>query len=66
MSSQLSKDQEKLRGQDVRTMSDKQLELWIDACGKMQASVPYKNARKGWAESKKLAATILEKRKSKA
>jgi hypothetical protein len=62
MSSPLSKDQEKLRGQDVRTMSDKQLELWIDACEKMQASVPYKNARKGWAESKKLAIAILAKR----
>ena len=66
MSAPLSKEQETLRGQDVRTMSDAQLTIWIEACEKMQSSVPHKNGRKGWGESKKLAVAILEKRKAKA
>jgi hypothetical protein len=64
MSSPLSKDQEKLRGRDVRTMSNEHLVLWLDACEKMISSVPHKNGRKGWKESKALAESILIKRKN--
>ena len=47
-------------------MSEEQLVLWIDACEKMLAWVKYKNARKGWRESKTLAEAILGKKKIKA
>ena len=65
MSSPLSKDQEKLRGRDVRTMSDHQLSIWISACETMAAWVPHKNGRKGWRDSKKLAEAIQSRRLAK-
>ena len=58
----LTKQQEKLRGKNVKDMSSDELRIWIDACDKMENWVKYNKARRSWTASRDEAEEELEKR----
>ena len=59
----LSRSQHRLRGRDVRDMSDAQLRDWIDACTKMEEWPRIDGkARRGWKESRLSAEAELDRR----
>lgn len=58
----LTKEQEKLRGKNVRDMNSSQLRVWINACDKMENWVKYNKARRSWTQSREQAIVELERR----
>jgi hypothetical protein len=66
MSEPLSKSQQRLRGKDIRTMTNDELTDWIHACNAMEKWVKYNKARRGWKQSRKDAEDLIQKRQNKA
>ena len=62
----LTKDQQKLRGRDVKVMTDEQLADWIEACDAMENWVKFNKARRAWKQSRKDAEDEIERRRLKA
>ena len=58
----LTKQEEKLRGKNVRDMNSDELRIWINACDKMENWVKYNKARRSWTESRKQAIAELQSR----
>ena len=56
----LTKDQQALRGRELRDMSPTQLRDWIEACEKMERSVKFKKSRRAWKQSREQAVAELE------
>lgn len=62
MSSPLTKQQENLRGKKVIDMTNEELEIWINACDKMENWVKHNKARRSWTTSRDEAELELEQR----
>jgi len=62
MADPLSKSQQKLRGREIRVMTDEQLVDWIHACHAMEKWVGHKKARHAWKLSGKEAEAEIQRR----
>jgi hypothetical protein len=66
MAEPLSDSQQRLRGKDVRTMTNEQLVDWIHACNAMEKWVSHNKARRGWKQGRADAEAEIQKREDKA
>ena len=64
MGEPLSKSQQKLRGREIRVMTDVQLADWIHACHAMEKWVSHDKARRGWKLSGQEAEAETQGRQS--
>ncbi|WP_430401209.1 hypothetical protein [Flavobacterium sp.] len=62
MKNPLTKQQEQLRGKKVNDMTNQELEIWVQACDKMENWVDVNKARRSWTKSRDEAESELEKR----
>jgi hypothetical protein len=62
MKNPLTKQQEQLRGKKVNDMTNHELEIWVQACDKMENWVDVNKARRSWTKSRDEAESELEKR----
>jgi hypothetical protein len=65
MGEPLSKSQQKLRGHEIRVMTDEQLVDWIHACHAMENYVTHNKARRGWKQSGQKAEAEVNRRQLK-
>ena len=65
MAEPLSKSQQKLRGREIRIMTDEQLVDWIYACYAMEKYVNHNKARRGWKHSGQEAEAEIDRRRLK-
>ncbi len=63
MGEPLTKSQQKLRGRDVKNMTEEQLYDWIEACEKMERWVKFNKARRTWKASRQAAEQELARRR---
>lgn len=62
MGEPLSKSQQKLRGREIRVMTDDQLVEWVHACRAMEKWVNHAKARRSWKHSGQEAEAEIERR----
>jgi hypothetical protein len=62
----LTREQDALRGRDVREFSDAELRLWLDACDHMERWVKSAKARRTWKAGAARANAELSRRAEKA
>jgi hypothetical protein len=65
MRNPLSREQEALRGKRLADLSDCQLELWLDACDRMEHWVQFAKARRTWKRSRQVALEEQAKRRAR-
>lgn len=65
MGEPLSKSQQKLRGREIRVMTDEQLVDWVHACHAMEKWVNHAKARRSWKRSGQEAEAEIERRAAK-
>ncbi len=65
MSNPLNKQEEKLRGKKISNMTLDELNVWINACDKMENWVNANKARRSWTTSRSEAINEVKKRLQK-
>jgi hypothetical protein len=65
MKNPLSREQEALRGRRLADLTDRQLEIWLDACQRMEHWVAFAKARRTWKRSREAALEELAKRRAR-
>lgn len=66
MRNPLTREQEALRGKRLADLSDRQLELWLDACDRMEHWVQFSKARRTWTRSRQAALEEQAKRRARS
>jgi hypothetical protein len=61
----LSREQEALRGRRLVDLTDRELELWLDACERMEHWVRFAKARRTWKRSRDAALQEQAKRRER-
>jgi hypothetical protein len=66
MRNPLSREQEALRGRRITDLTDRELELWLDACERMEHWVRFAKARRTWKRSREAALEEQTKRRERS
>ena len=62
----LTREQEELRGRDVRELDEAQLRVWLDACERMEHWVKAAKARRSWKTAARETRAELARREARA
>lgn len=62
----LTREQEELRGRDVREFDETQLRVWLDACERMERWVKAAKARRSWKTAARETRAELARREARS